>query len=141
MFARDVVMSAKTFLTFGALLALGFGVPFLLTPSLVMHVYGIASTPDLTVAYRYFGVALLTVGLVIWPLRSCLDPTIVRPILVGHAAGDSVGVAVSAWAGISGATNGLAWLNVLIYAGLTAGAVYCYTAAPLRRTYTRARGT
>ena len=131
-------MSTKLFLTVGVILALGFGLPFLIAPSLVMNVYGISSTSDLMVAYRYFGVALLTVGLVIWPVRSSRDVSIIRPILVGHAVGDLAGVLVSAWAAVSGATNGLAWLNVLIYAGLAAGAVYCYVASATRSPYATA---
>ena len=131
-------MSTRLFLTIGAILGLGFGIPFLIAPSLVMKIYGIASTPDVLVAYRYFGVALLTIALVIWPIRACRDLAIIRPILAGHAVGDLAGVLVSTYAAVTGATNGLAWLNVVIYAGLTAGAIYCYKAAPARRPYATA---
>ena len=125
-------MTTKIYLTIGAILALVFGVSFLAAPALVMKIYGIADAPGLMVAYRYFGVALVTAGLIIWPLRGCRDPAILRPVLAGHAVGDVAGVLVSTWAAASGALNALGWGNVLIYLGLLGGAAYCYMATAER---------
>ena len=125
-------MDTKTFFTAGALIALVFGVAFLAAPSFVMSVYGIESSLLLSVAYRYFGVALVTVAFVIWPVRASRDPAIVRPLLLAHGMGNAAGLVVSVWAVTSGALNGLGWLNVLIYLGLLGGAAYCYMALAQR---------
>ena len=130
-------MNSKAFFTAGALIALAFGLAFLVAPSAVMTVYGVESTLLLTVAYRYFGVALVTVFAVIWPIRACRDPAIVRPLLLGHGVGDAAGLLVSVWAVTSGAMNVLGWLNVLLYLGLIGGAAYCYM-APAQRPFAAA---
>ena len=125
-------MSTKTYMTIGAIVALGFGVGFLVMPSMVMGMYGVASTAELAVAYRYFGVALVTVFALAWPLRAIEDLAVLRPLLMGHAAADLVGLAVSIWAVTSSALNALGWLNALVYASLLAGSIVCLR-APARR--------
>lgn len=130
-------MSTKTYMTIGAIVALVFGVGFLVMPSMVMGMYGVASTAELTVAYRYFGVALVTVFALAWPLRSIEDLAVLRPLLMGHAAADLVGLAVSIWAVTSGALNALGWLNALVYASLLAGSIVCLR-APARRPFAAA---
>ena len=131
-------MSTRMFLIIGAVVALAFGFAFLIAPAVALQLYGVHDTTELLVGYRYFGVALLTIGLVTGAMRSCGDPTILRPVLIALGTGNAVGVLVSAWATVSGALNGLGWLNVLIYAGLTVGAAYRYTAAQAARPYATA---
>jgi uncharacterized membrane protein YfcA len=75
-------------------------------------------------AYRFFGVALLGVGIIFWLARDCVDPTAVRALLMGGAISDVAGVAVSIWGSARGIMNTLGWTVVLIYVVLLAGSIY-----------------
>jgi FtsH-binding integral membrane protein len=117
-------MNVKGFFIFVAVLAVAYAVGFLLFPTTLTNLYGDAGGPPVNLAYRFFGVALLGVGLIFWLAKDCEDPTAIRALLMGGAISDVAGIAVSIWGSARGIMNALGWSVVLIYVVLLVGSVY-----------------
>jgi hypothetical protein len=74
---------------------------------------------------RFFGVALVQLGLSLYLIREVNDGAAVRALALAGAVGSLCGALV-AFVGIqSGATNSLGWSTVAIYVLLTLGYVTC----------------
>lgn len=119
-------MTTRTFFIIGAALGVIYGIGFLLIPETLADIYGSAISPSMTLGYRYFGTALLGVGLIVWALKDLRDPVLLQGVLFGHGVADLAGVFVSIWGTMHGTINGLGWMNVALYAALTAGCIYLY---------------
>ena len=59
-------MSAKIFLTINAVLAILYGLGFVLVPASSLAVYGVAPDPHVILSTQFFGSALLGIGVVFW---------------------------------------------------------------------------
>lgn len=114
-------MSLRTFLTIAALLALLFGLGFLLAPEALLANYGVDAGAGAVVMSRFFAVALTQLGLVLWLARGITDAFARRAIVLGGFLGSVVGLLVALWGQLSGLVNALGWSTVLIYLFLTAG--------------------
>jgi hypothetical protein len=117
-------MNVKGFFIFVAVLAVAYAIGFLLIPTTLTKFYGDAGGPPVNLAYRFFGVALLGVGLIFWFAKDCEDPTAIHALLMGGAISDVAGVAVSIWGSARGIMNTLGWTVVLIYVVLLTGSIY-----------------
>ena len=73
---------------------------------------------------RFFGVALINVGLITWFARSIVDSLGRRSIVLAGLIGDAVGLFVALQAQMNGIVNALGWSTVLIYALFTIGFAY-----------------
>jgi FtsH-binding integral membrane protein len=117
-------MTLKAFMIFTAILGIAYAVGFLLVPGLITDVYGDSGGAPVDLAYRFFGVALLGIGLIFWFARDCNDAAAIRAVLIGGAVSNAVGVVVSIWGSITHIMNALGWTVVLIYVVLLAGCLY-----------------
>lgn len=73
---------------------------------------------------RYFGGALLALGLLWFLARDTQDPPAIRAILVSGLAGDIAGAVISASAA-GGLQNDMAWMmSVAIYAAFAVASAY-----------------
>jgi hypothetical protein len=68
-------MNVRAFFIFVAVLAIAYAIGFLLIPTTLTTLYGDAGGPPVNLAYRFFGVTLLGVGLIFWLAKDCEDPT------------------------------------------------------------------
>jgi hypothetical protein len=122
-------MNVKLFVAIGAAIAVLYGIAFLLIPGFAAAFYSDATPNAPTIlAVRFYGVAMLSLGLVGWFVRETSDWTALRGLLLGLSIGNTVGVVVSIWGTVTGIMNAMGWSVVLIYLVLLAGYVY-YLAA------------
>jgi hypothetical protein len=91
-----------------------FGLGFLLLPEMSLQTYGVPTGPHNVMQSRYFGSALLAIGLVSWLARETQDAIAIRAILVAGIASNAAGAVISA-AAAGSLQNGLAWMSVGIY--------------------------
>jgi hypothetical protein len=95
-------MNLKMFLMIAAAIAVFYGIAFLLIPNFVMTFYGITTSAPAILMSRFFGVALLSLGLVTWFLTVTSDWTALRGLLLSSSIGNATGVLVSAWGTVTG---------------------------------------
>lgn len=125
-------MKISTYLAAAGALAVLFGLGFLLFPEFSAKQYGVPAEPHVLMLGRYFGGTLLTYGLILWLARSVRDDVALRALLLGAVVGNLIGLLVSAWAGLAGLQNAMAWSSVVIYAALLLSALY-FLASSARR--------
>ncbi|QAY95053.1 hypothetical protein CWB41_04330 [Methylovirgula ligni] len=117
-------MNARTFFIVQAIVAIVFALGFLIIPRAVSHLYGVTADLAAILAFRYFGVALLGIGLIFWFAKDVKDAEARKAILGGAGIANQIGLVVSLWGTASGIMNGLGWTVVLLYALLAAGCFY-----------------
>jgi hypothetical protein len=116
-------MKLPAFLGLAGALGILFGLEFLLIPELALSQYGVPTEPHNLMQSRYFGSALLGLGLINWLARSTRDDVARRALLLAAVAGNGVGLALSLWSRLEGLQGALAWLSVVIYGALLLGAL------------------
>jgi len=116
-------MSSKLYLTIAAVLAILYGIGFVLIPAKMGELYGVQPEPHAILNVQYFGSALLAWGVIMWFARD-LDWAAVRGVLIGSVVGDAVGGLLSVWGISQGLVNAFGWTSVVIYVLLLLGALY-----------------
>jgi len=116
-------MSSKLYLTIAAVLAILYGIGFVLVPAKMGELYGVQPEPHAILNVQYFGSALLAWGVILWFARD-LDWAAVRGVLIGSVVGDAVGGLLSVWGISQGLVNAFGWTSVVIYVLLLLGALY-----------------
>ena len=116
-------MKLGNFLLVKAVISLAFGIAFALVPAAVMSLYGV--TLDLGGAFmaRFLGACLIGIGLICWLDRNA-DPQVLQGITLALCIGDTVGFIVALLGQLSGLTNALGWVNVVIWLLLALGLGY-----------------
>jgi hypothetical protein len=110
---------------FAGVLALAFGLGFLLVPATVLPVYGVQPEPATALMSRFFGVALVQLGLVLILIREVRDAVAIRALALAGVLGSISGVLVALIGVTSGLTNALGWSTVGIYGVLLLGYFGC----------------
>jgi len=118
-------MNRSTFMIIAAIIALVFGVGFLLVPAQVMAMYGTTlDVPGMFIG-RYFGSALLGVGLLTWLARKAQgDNEALRAIILGNFIFTVAGTVVAVLDKFTGGGNAMVWSTVLIFFLLAIGFGY-----------------
>jgi hypothetical protein len=117
-------MNSRTFFMIHGAIAIFFAAGLVMIPRGVAHIYGISAGPEAALGFRYFGVALLGVGLIFWLAKDTKDVEARNAILGGAGIANQVGLLVSLYGTTSGVMNILGWSVVIIYAGLIAGCIH-----------------
>jgi len=117
-------MKLSNLLVFNAILALPFGVGFVLVPGTVWSLYGLAPGPAVNLAGQYFGVELIAVGLLCWFARNVSDSIAQRALILAFLIADVIGLVISLIATLSGMFNAVGWSAVAIYLVLSLGYAY-----------------
>jgi hypothetical protein len=114
-------MRLRTLLLIAGLLALAFGIAFLIAPQAMLRLYGV--TPDLAIVLmsRFFAGALLQIGLIFYLIRDVGDPRTQRGVVIGSFLGSLVGLVVALTGRFWDVVNNLGWSTVAIYAFLLVG--------------------
>lgn len=123
-------MKLSTFFGVTGILALAFGVFFLVFPALALQQYGVPVDAHNQMQARYFGATLLQVGLVVWLSRLTQDAISIRAILIAIVVGNACAAAISVWAGLVKLQNAMVWGSVLLYVVLLLGSVYFLLSSP-----------
>ena len=114
-------MRLGTLLRLAGILALAFGIGFLFAPARVLSMYGVAAEPTVVLMARFFGSALVQLGLVFYLIRDVSDPTTRRGVVLGSFLGSLAGFVVSLTAQFWGLVNNFGWSSVAIYGLLLLG--------------------
>jgi hypothetical protein len=114
-------MRLGTLLRLAGLLALAFGIGFLFAPARVLSMYGLAAEPTVVLMARFFGSALVQLGLVFYLIRDVSDATTRRGVVIGSFLGSLAGFVVSLTAQFWGLVNSFGWSTVAIYGLLLLG--------------------
>lgn len=114
-------MRLSTLLLIAGLIALVFGLGFLLAPVPLLALYGVTADPALILIARFFGAALVQVGLVLYLIRNVTDPVTSRGVVLGSFLGSLAGLVVALTGQFWGVVNGLGWSSVVIYGLLLVG--------------------
>lgn len=114
-------MRLSTLLLIGGLLALMFGLGFLLVPRPMLTLYGMPIDPSVVLMARFFGAALVQLGLVLYLIRDVSDARTQRGVVIGSFIGSVVGLVVALTGQFWGLVNQFGWSTVAIYGLLTLG--------------------
>ena len=109
---------------FNTIVAIVYAIGLLIVPATVMTLHGISTDPSTLLMARYFGVALVGIGLTTWLARNSDNSQAKDAITLGFMISYIVGFVVSLQATLIGQMNAVGWLPVVIYLVLTAGLGY-----------------
>jgi hypothetical protein len=118
------VMRISYLFVVASVIALIFGLSFVLLTEQVMSMYGVKTDAGGMLAARLFGTALVGIGVVQWLARNAEESEARRAIVLGLFVLDALGFVVVLLAQFAGTVNGLGWINVVIYLLLTLGYGY-----------------
>jgi hypothetical protein len=114
-------MPLRTLLLIAGILALVFGLAFLLAPRPTLALYDVSSEPAVVLLARFFGAALVQIGLVFYLIRDVADPRAQRGVVLGAFLGSLAGFVVALTAQFWGLVNQFGWTTVAIYGLLLLG--------------------
>jgi uncharacterized membrane protein YagU involved in acid resistance len=117
-------MKLNTFLSIVGVVAILFGIGFVAAPAEVLAQYGIPADRYTAFMSRFFGVALINVGFIVWFARSIVDALGRRSIVLAGLIGDVLGFLVALQGQMNGVANALGWSTVLIYGLFAIGFAY-----------------
>jgi hypothetical protein len=103
-------MNVRTMLTVNTLLALLFGIGFLILPGVILPIFGIAADPATMLMAELLGAALIGIGVVTWLVKDSGFTPPVRAIVTGLLVFNVLGFIVSLLAVVNGVTNGVGWI-------------------------------
>jgi len=114
-------MRLRSLLLLAGVIALAFGLAFLLAPRPTLALYGIAASPEIVLVSRFFGAALIQLGLVLYLIRDVGDLRTQRGVVIGSFFGSVAGLVVALTGQFWGVVNQFGWSSVAIYGLLTLG--------------------
>ncbi len=118
-------MDAKLYLTIAAIVAILYGITFVLIPANVVLLFGAPPEVHVNLNLQFCGAALLGWGVILWFARDFRDWQAVRGVLIGNAVGDAALLLVNLWATLQHFLNRLVWSSTVVTVLLLAGALYC----------------
>jgi hypothetical protein len=127
-------MKLSVLMIVNAIIAIVFGLGFILAPGQVASFYSPEGAgPEvgavLEIVAQLFGAALVAFAVLTWVARNAPDSEARRAILLALFVGDSVGFIIALIAQLGGAVNALGWSTVVIYLLLAVGFGYFSFAA------------
>jgi hypothetical protein len=119
-------MTYRNLLTIASIIALIFGLGFILMPGQLVSFYNVELTPAGILIAQLYGATLLGFGLLNWFARGFSDNATQQAILTANLVGDALGSIFSLMGQLGGVpgVNSLGWSTVLIYVLLTLGFAY-----------------
>lgn len=117
-------MKLKTLMIINTVVAIVFGVTFVIVPAHVYSVYGITADEQLLYMGRLFGGTLIGFALLTWLAKNANDSDARRAIVYSLFAADCIGFLVALIGQISNVVNALGWSTVAIYLLLALGFGY-----------------
>ena len=117
-------MRLSSFLILSAILALVFGIGFVLVPGTMGTLYGMTPGPDVNLIGQFFGVELIAVGLLCWLARDVSDSAAQHAMILAFLIAEVIGLIVSIMGTLSGVFNAVGWSAVAIYLVLSLGFAY-----------------
>lgn len=109
-----------------AVIALVFGIGFVLAPAQLASLYNLTLDGAGLYVGRLFGALLIGVGVINWSAATLQEQQGTRAVALGNLVGDGLGFVIALLVQLNGVAgiNRLGWLNVVIYLLLAAGFAY-----------------
>ena len=104
-----------------AIIAILFGVVFVIIPGPVYSVYGIESNMMLNYMGQLFGAALIAIGLISWRSRNAADSDARKAIIFSFFIANTIGFVVALIAQLNEVVNAVGLTTVAIYFLLALG--------------------
>ena len=104
-----------------AIIAIVFGVVFLIIPEQVYSFYGIESNMMLNYMGQLFGAALIAIGLIAWGSRNATDSDARKAIIFSFFIADTIGFVIALIGQLNQVVNAVGWTTVIIYLLLALG--------------------
>jgi hypothetical protein len=121
----------RSLLLLAGVIALVFGLGFLFAPRWMLGLYGITADSPIVLVSRFFGAALVQLGLVLYLIRDVSDLRTQRGVVIGSFIGSVAGLVVALTGQFWGVVNQFGWSSVAIYGLLTLGyGVYVFGRPP-----------
>ena len=118
-------MKLSTFATIITILAIGFGLAFVLIPVKLMALYGISLESSGIVLARYFGVSNLFIGMIFWSYSSVSPSAKSWPkLLLYSLIYEILQLIVTLKAMLDKQENSMGWTTIALFALLAIGSVY-----------------
>ncbi len=114
-------MQLRTLLLIAGIISLVFGIGFLFLPRPMLSLYGVPTDPATVLVSRFFGAALVQLGLVLYLIRDVGDLRTQRGVVIGSFIGSVSGLVVALTGQFWGLVNQLGWSTVAIYGLFTLG--------------------
>jgi len=117
-------MKLSTWLTIAAVVAVVFGLAFVLVTGPLLSFYGITLDKAGTLVAQLFGASLLGFAVLNWFARGVTDREARQAILLANLASDAVGFVMALISQLAGVANALGWSTVALYLLLALGFAY-----------------
>jgi len=117
-------MKLKTLMIINAIVAIVFGVTFVIVPAQAYSLYDITANEQLILMGRLFGAALIGFALLTWMARNATDSDARRAIVFALFIADGIGFVAALIGQLSNVVNALGWSTVAIYLLLALGFGY-----------------
>ena len=117
-------MKFSTLLTIAAVVAVVFGLAFVLVTGPLLSFYGITLDKAGTLVAQLFGAALIGFAVLNWFARGVTDREARQAIVLANLASDTVGFVMALIGQLAGVANALGWSTVALYLLLALGFAY-----------------
>ena len=117
-------MKLNTLLVINAILAVVFGLAFLLAPTATSTLYGNTLDPVSKYLGQLLGAAFIGVGIVTWMARKAAASDALRAIVLAYFIANSISFIVALINQLAGVVNALGWSSVAIYLLFALGYAY-----------------
>ena len=117
-------MTYKRFMVVYAILTFVFGLGFILSPGIILPIYGIEPNAAIIFLANLFGAVLISLALLAWLSRKFSANEARQVIILALLIGEALGLVLAFIGQINGVLNDLGWFIVLIYLIMTLGLAY-----------------
>ena len=117
-------MRLNTVMIINAILAVVFGIVFVLIPAQAVSLYGTAPDAPLNYTIQLLGAAFLGFAVLTWSARNATDSQARKAIVLALFVGNCVGFIIALIGQIRNVVNAVGWLTVAIYLLLALGFGY-----------------
>jgi len=118
-------MDSKLYLTIAAIVAILYGIGFVLIPGTLLPLYGVDPEAHAVLNIQFFGATLIAIGVIFWSAREFREWDAVRGVLIGAVVGDALGLVINVYGIMRGLVNAFGWSSTIVYVLLLLGALYC----------------
>jgi hypothetical protein len=122
----EEIMTLRTLFTINAIVAVLFGLAFLLAPVPLLASYGVELSDAGLYVARLLGSAFIAFALISWFFRDSPGSSELRAVILALFVSDLIGFVLSLIYQLQGVANALGWSTVVIYLLLGVGFGYFY---------------
>ncbi|NJC96231.1 MAG: hypothetical protein C3F07_05170 [Anaerolineales bacterium] len=108
-------MSYKVMFVINAIVAVAFGLAFLVVPEMVLGQFRVDPYDATRVIGQFFGTAMIALGLVLWFAKDANDPAVQRGLGIALLVSSVLGLIVNIIGVSSGVIRANGWITIVIY--------------------------